>query len=34
MTIALETSFFDSSEDEAQAKEKQDAKELDKNVRT
>ncbi|KAL3673419.1 hypothetical protein V7S43_001131 [Phytophthora oleae] len=33
MAIALETSFFDSSEDEAQAKEKEDAKELDKNAK-
>ncbi|KAG7389750.1 hypothetical protein PHYPSEUDO_009670 [Phytophthora pseudosyringae] len=33
MAIALETSFFDRNEDEAQAKENEDAKELDKNAK-
>ncbi|KAL4152038.1 hypothetical protein PRNP1_008973 [Phytophthora ramorum] len=33
MAIALEISFFDSNEDEAQAKDKEDAKELDKRAK-
>ncbi|KAG3121353.1 Dynein regulatory complex subunit 7 [Phytophthora idaei] len=33
MAIALETNFFDCNEDEAQAKDKEDAKELDKNAK-
>ncbi|KAE8910917.1 Dynein regulatory complex subunit 7 [Phytophthora fragariae] len=34
MAIVLETSFFDTNEDEAQAKQKEDAKELEKNAKS